>query len=101
MSKITWPAWFSSADGKKSQIFKDAADVPAGWTSGAEKLTVDGKAEKPAPVAKVADAPAAGTAETDAAGHTFDPALHTGTKTKAGLWRMKVGVARPAPILDL
>lgn len=35
--------------------------------------------------------------EIDADGHPFDPALHTGTKTKAGLWRMKAGVARPAP----
>lgn len=35
--------------------------------------------------------------EIDADGHPFDPALHTGTKTKAGLWRMKAGVSRPAP----
>jgi hypothetical protein len=35
----------------------------------------------------------------DAHGHPYDPALHagTGSKTKAGLWRMKVGVARPDP----
>lgn len=37
--------------------------------------------------------------EVDADGHPYDPALHAATKskTKAGLWRMKVGVARPAP----
>jgi hypothetical protein len=37
--------------------------------------------------------------ELDADGHPFDPALHAATKskTKNGLWRMKVGVARPAP----
>lgn len=42
-------------------------------------------------------------AEVDAEGHAFDPALHAATrsKTKAGLWRMKVGVSRPAPKLDL
>jgi hypothetical protein len=35
----------------------------------------------------------------DAHGHVYDPTLHagTGSKTKAGLWRMKVGVPRPAP----
>ena len=34
----------------------------------------------------------------DAAGHPWSDALHaaTKTKTKAGLWRMKVGVERPA-----
>lgn len=34
-------------------------------------------------------------AKVDAAGVAFDPARHTGTLTKAGLWRMKVGVRRP------
>lgn len=40
------------------------------------------------------------TAEVDAHGHPFDPNLHAATrsKTKAGLWRMKVGVQRPAPV---
>lgn len=35
----------------------------------------------------------------DAHGHVYDPSLHagTGSKTKAGLWRMKVGVKRPDP----
>lgn len=35
----------------------------------------------------------------DAHGHVYDPTLHagTGSKTKAGLWRMKVGVKRPDP----
>lgn len=35
----------------------------------------------------------------DADGHAYDPKLHAATKskTKAGLWRMKVGVARPKP----
>lgn len=36
----------------------------------------------------------------DAHGHPYDPAVHagTGSKTKDGLWRMKVGVRRPAPV---
>lgn len=39
------------------------------------------------------------TAEVDAHGHPFDANLHAATrsKTKDGLWRMKVGVKRPAP----
>lgn len=41
--------------------------------------------------------------ELDADGHAFDPALHAATKskTKAGLWRMKVGVSRPDPAKPL
>lgn len=37
--------------------------------------------------------------ELDAHGHAFDPALHAATrsKTKDGLWRLKVGGKRPAP----
>lgn len=39
------------------------------------------------------------TDEFDAAGWPWDANLHASTKTKtgAGLWRMKVGVSRPAP----
>ncbi len=39
------------------------------------------------------------TVDMDANGHVFDPSLHAATKstTKAGLWRMKVGVSRPDP----
>jgi hypothetical protein len=38
--------------------------------------------------------------ETDAHGHPWSEALHASTKgkTKDGLWRMKVGVSRPAPL---
>lgn len=45
--------------------------------------------------------PAPPATEVDADGHSYDPALHAATKskTKAGLWRMKVGVARPAPLV--
>lgn len=44
-------------------------------------------------------APAGDTAGLDAHGHPYDAAVHagTGSKTKDGLWRMKVGVRRPAP----
>lgn len=43
--------------------------------------------------------PSADKAELDADGHPYDAELHASTKskTKAGLWRMKVGVKRPDP----
>jgi hypothetical protein len=90
MSNLSWPAWFNGPDGE-AEIFDKPEDVPSGWTSGAEKITVDGK---PATIETVNVL----EGERDADGHLFDPAMHTGTKTKAGLWRMKVGVARPAPL---
>lgn len=103
MSKaITWPAWFSSPKGDQSAIFEAPEDVPNGWTSGAEKQSA-GKAPK-APAggsgssgAKVEKQP--DPADLDAHGHAYDPALHAATqsKTKDGLWRMKVGVKRPDP----
>ncbi len=39
------------------------------------------------------------TIELDAHGHAYDPKLHAATqsKTKDGLWRLKVGGKRPAP----
>ena len=99
----TTPAWFYGPNGQ-AKIFDDLKDVPNGWQDHPSK--VEGisapapKLEKPvvAPVAApLADA-------VDADGHKFDPTMHTGTMTKAGLWRMKVGVCRPAPLtkpLDL
>lgn len=116
MSKLTWPAWFNSPDGKTSAIFETAEDVPSGWTSGAEKLTAGEKPAKepaaakapaakdpaPTPPAKepAAAAPANGAkAELDAHGHPWSADLHASSKSKTtqGLWRMKVGVARPEP----
>lgn len=43
---------------------------------------------------------AADTGDVDAHGHPWSADLHasTKTKTKEGLWRMKVGVSRPAPL---
>lgn len=108
-----WPAWFNSPDGKKSAIFESPDDVPKGWTSGAEKRAAKDAPAEPKPekvevsppslprerakAAAEADKPKA--AELDAHGHAYDSALHAATKskTKDGLWRMKVGVKRPAP----
>lgn len=106
MKELTWPAWFNGPKGE-SAIFESPDDVPNGWTSGAEKQTVKAAKAAKAATAKTETAPAAGSspakvekadsAELDAYGHAYDPALHAATKskTKAGLWRMKVGVARP------
>lgn len=101
MKEITFPAWFNGPKGE-SAIFESAEDVPTGWTSGAEKQSVKGAA-KPAPTSKPTPTPKPEKqpekADLDAHGHPYDAALHagTGSKTKAGLWRMKVGVSRPDP----
>ena len=92
----------------EEQTFDSEGEVPAGWTlpngstkgGKAKSETAEKPAETPAPV--VTPEPSAGadnssgeTAEVDADGTPFDATMHTGTKTKAGLWRMKVGVKRP------
>ena len=86
----------------EEQTFDSEGEVPAGWSL-PNGSTKGGKA-KTETVAAIPDNPAAPpvedpgeTVEVDADGTPFDPAMHTGTKTKAGLWRMKVGVKRPEP----
>ncbi len=100
MSKSEWPAWFNGPKGE-TEIFESADDVPTGWTSGAEKRTVKGSAPSPAPAPAptAVPAPAATDGDVDAQGWPWSADLHASTKakTKDGLWRMKVGVARPAP----
>jgi len=92
MKNLTWPAWFNGPDGQ-SAIFESPDDVPKGWTSGAEAQPA-GKA----PAKQPEKQPEKGD-ELDAHGHAFDPASHAATrsKTRDGLWRMKVGVKRPDP----
>lgn len=94
MNTKDWPAWFNGPKGETA-IFDKAEDVPTGWTSGAEKRTVKGSAPSPTP----APAPAAADDDVDAQGWPWSAELHASTKakTKDGLWRMKVGVSRPAP----
>lgn len=88
-----------------------AASIPAGngkpaGASGSEPST----SSTPSPTTAPADAPVAGAAsggdgagdasgEVDAEGWPWTAELHAGTKTKtkAGLWRMKVGATRPDP----
>lgn len=108
MKKITFPAWFSHPQTGQSAIFESAEDVPNGWTSGAEKQTIDSKPAKEPAKSEPAPPPPANTppadtppadVELDANGHPYDPVFHAATKSKttAGLWRMKVGVKRPDP----
>lgn len=82
----------------------------AGVSAGAVAIAVDtpvptgngipaGAADIAAPVEQ-AEAGSVGTeTELDSAGWPWSPDLHASTrgKTKEGLWRMKVGVARPDP----
>lgn len=102
MNTKDWPAWFNGPKGETA-IFDKAEDVPTGWTSGAEKRTVKGSAPSPTPAPAAAPAaapaPAAADGDVDAQGWPWSADLHASTKvkTKDGLWRMKVGVARPAP----
>ncbi len=108
-----WPAWYSSPDGKQTQIFDRAEDVPAGWTTGAEKAALTKAAPSPPPSPTPSPppaspappgAPAGGekgdAAELDAHGHPWSADLHAASrsKTTAGLWRMKVGKSRPDPV---
>ena len=74
----------------KSQTHTDPAISATSGVGGAGSTPASGQAPKSA---------AANGPELDADGHPFDPTLHAATKskTKGGLWRMKVGVSRPAP----
>lgn len=98
---VEWPKFMFAAGGKQ-QVFDKAEDVPAkGWyetPQEADAAERGGKAPTPAPTPSPGAA-AASEGEIDAAGWPWDPSLHAATKTKtaAGLWRMKVGVARPEP----
>lgn len=94
-----FPAWAEGPHGER-EIFDSEAEVPAGWTHHGK--TKAGTKESPTPPvskpAPPAPPPPPGSPDVDASGAAFDPELHAATRTKtgAGLWRMKVGVSRPA-----
>lgn len=91
-----WPAW-RFGPGGKSDVFQSEKDVPAGWVDHPTKVKEAPKASKPA----ATPAPAATDGVTlDADGHPWSAELHVAKKTltSAGLWRMKPGVSRPAPV---
>jgi hypothetical protein len=101
-----FPSWRYGPNGQ-SGVFESEADVPKGWQDHPSKVSASAPAgNSPAKAAstkkadnKPADKSPAKGPELDADGHPYDAALHagTGSKTKAGLWRMKVGIARPDP----
>ena len=89
MSDKHWPAWYYGPDGE-AQVFENADDVPKSWKDHPAKH------KGAAPAAPVAST---GTEELDADGWPWSADLHAASKGKTGqgLWRMKVGVTRPAP----
>lgn len=104
-----WPAW-RYGPGGKSAVFESEKDVPAGWqdhpTKVGEKAATSAKTPAPTPTPTPTPAPAAtppsgdgAPVELDTAGWPWTAELHASSKskTKDGLWRMKVGVSRPDP----
>lgn len=125
MKTHSYPAWFYGPDGQ-SQVFNDDGEVPAGWHDHPSKVITSAKTgSKPMPAqtdkvpeaqrgsgpanpgdqggndgGKPADPAIADQSNTlDADGWPWDAKMHSATqsRTKAGLWRMKVGATRPAP----
>jgi hypothetical protein len=107
MKTNEYPAWRYGPNGQ-SQIFQSPADVPAGWQDHPSKVSSTEKAaSKPKTGEQGGSTGNQGSggstgdkgAELDAHGHPWDAKLHAATraKTTAGLWRMKVGAARPPP----
>jgi hypothetical protein len=109
-----FPAWFYGPKGE-SQIFQSGKEVPSGWKDhpakheaakgdAAATKTAVAKANtsvtaKEAAKTTTADGTATESTEVDADGWPWQANLHAASKSKtgAGLWRMKVGVSRPAP----
>jgi len=101
MKTHSYPAWFYGPNGAR-EIFNSDEEVPAGWHDHPSKVPASTKPVPPVVAKENAGSekqPVTASADLDAAGWPFDPSLHaaTRTKTKDGLWRMKVGVSRPAP----
>lgn len=99
-----WPAWYFGP-GDKSEIFEAASEVPKGWVDHPSKVGGEAKAAKPVAAPSTNETPTPVTPDTetvqlDADGHAWDAEIHAASKsmTKAGLWRMKVGASRPAPV---
>lgn len=87
-----FPAWYYGPEGQQ-QVFQRAEDVPEGWQDHPSKVITPAKTGGKA----VETGDQSNTL--DAHGWAWDPQLHAATqsKTSAGLWRMRVGVSRPAP----
>lgn len=124
MDKVLWPSW-RYGPGGQARVFDSGEDVPVGWHDHPSKVvTPESTGTRPLPpvVDKLSGeqtgtkplepdngvspggAPAGNSASDqsntlDADGWPWDATLHAATKSKtqADLWRMKVGVSRPAP----
>ena len=122
MDNKSWPAWYYGPN-NQAKVFSSPEEVPSGWQDHPSKVPP----EKVITPARTGSAPIPGAANAagdvtkaqtgsgsaapgdqsntlDAAGWPWSAELHSATKsmTKAGLWRMKVGVERPDPkTLDL
>jgi hypothetical protein len=89
-------------ESKIGAVYALIGSLMAGASIARGSTASEAVAPKPSPVVEnttatepIADASGeASTGEVDAAGTPFDPARHTGTKVKSGLWRLKAGVAR-------
>jgi hypothetical protein len=90
------PAAIAAGNAKPAEVAKP---VTAQSSGGDETLAQESPASGgTGPSATTAASPSDG--EIDAHGHPWSAELHASTKgkTKDGLWRMKVGVTRPAPL---
>lgn len=95
----------STGPNGETEIVNSEAETKPGWTlpggktKGASKPKVEPTSTTAPATPKTPASPAPQLVgdEFDAAGTAWNPALHaaTRTKTKAGLWRMRVGVTRP------
>lgn len=96
-----WPAWYYGPNGA-SQIFETEGEVPAGWVDHPSKVGAEKSvpANSQAPAALTSTPSSTEAPQIDAHGHPWSADLHASTKTltKEGLWYMKVGVSRPAPL---
>ena len=83
--KKDWPAWRYGPNGRAA-MFERSEDVPSDWRDHPSKVgvNVEGKTA---------------SVELDTAGWPWMAVLHarSKSKTKDGLWQMKVGVSRPDP----
>lgn len=104
-----FPSW-RYGPGGQSQIFNSEEEVPAGWVDHPHKVEEKAPKASPSPTktaepSKPAKQPATEptkvdtNGDLDAHGHPYDASLHAATrsKTKDGLWRLKVGAKRPDP----
>lgn len=92
MENQHWPSW-RYGPGGAAGVFASAGEVPAGWKDHPSKV----EAKTASPHTPPVSVPSGAVPAIDADGWPLDPTMHTGTLTKAGLWRMKVGASRPAP----